>query len=93
VRPLKNVLVVNLGDMLSRITNYTLKATYHRVLDIGVERFSSPFFLEPHFSAGIPALLSAGNEPEQDEKFIYGEWLIEKMRTFGEYKNFEAKKK
>jgi isopenicillin N synthase-like dioxygenase len=61
VRPSKDVLVVNLGDMLSRITNFSLKATKHRVLDIGVERFSSPFFLEPHFSAGIPTLLGEGN--------------------------------
>jgi isopenicillin N synthase-like dioxygenase len=61
VRPNKDVLVVNLGDMLSRITNFTLKATKHRVLDIGVERFSSPFFLEPNFSAGIPTVLGDSN--------------------------------
>lgn len=86
------MLVVNLGDMLSRITNFSLKATKHRVLDIGVERFSSPFFLEPHFTAAIPTLLGDNNEPDTDEKFVYGDWLIDKMRTFGEYKNFEAKK-
>lgn len=54
VRPVKKTLVVNLGDMLSRITDYKLKATLHRVLDIGVERFSSPFFFEPHYLAKIP---------------------------------------
>jgi isopenicillin N synthase-like dioxygenase len=57
VRPVTNMLVVNLGDMFSRITNYTLKATLHRVLDIGVERFSSPFFFEPHYTTEIPTVL------------------------------------
>ncbi len=54
VRPVPKTIVVNLGDMLSRITNYKLKATKHRVLDIGVERFSSPFFFEPNYLAKIP---------------------------------------
>lgn len=89
VRPVANTLVVNLGDMLSRITNYKLKATKHRVLDIGVERFSSPFFFEPNYSAKIPVSLvgdSVTSSEEQD--FIYGDWLIDKMREFGEYKDF-----
>ena len=41
--------------MLSRITNYILKATLHRVIDIGYDRFSSPFFFEPHYAAKIPS--------------------------------------
>jgi len=39
--------------MLSRITNYNLKATLHRVIDIGQDRYSSPFFFEPHYTAKI----------------------------------------
>ena len=62
VRPVYNQLVVNLGDTFSRITNFTLKATKHRVLDIGIERFSSPFFLEPKHSARIPRNLLAPEE-------------------------------
>lgn len=60
IKPHPNVIVVNLGTMFSRITNYTLKATLHRVLDIGVERFSSPFFFEPKYSAEIPMTISEG---------------------------------
>ena len=60
VRPVPKTIVVNLGDMLSRITNYKLKATKHRVLDIGVERYSSPFFFEPHYAARIPSQLGEG---------------------------------
>lgn len=55
IRPMPNAIVVNLGDMISRITNYKLKATLHRVLDIGVDRYSSPFFFEPHYAASIPS--------------------------------------
>jgi isopenicillin N synthase-like dioxygenase len=50
-----NAFVINIGDMLSRITNYILKATLHRVIDIGEDRYSSPFFFEPHYEAMIPS--------------------------------------
>jgi isopenicillin N synthase-like dioxygenase len=89
VKPHPNTIIVNLGDMFSRITNYTLKATKHRVLDIGMERYSSPFFFEPHYSAEIPTVLSEGTaEDNMEDKLIYGDWVIEKMREFGEYTNF-----
>lgn len=32
-----------------------MKATLHRVIDIGNDRFSSPFFFEPHYAARIPS--------------------------------------
>lgn len=91
MRPVQKTLVVNLGDMISRITDYKLKATKHRVLDIGVERFSSPFFFEPHYLARIPnKILSdeSANVSEARSEFIYGDWLIDKIREFGEYKDY-----
>ena len=54
VKPMKNHLVVNLGAYLSQITNFKLKATMHRVVDLGRERWSSPFFMDPCFDAIIP---------------------------------------
>jgi isopenicillin N synthase-like dioxygenase len=95
VRPVPQTLVVNLGDMLSRITNYKLKATKHRVLDIGVERFSSPYFFEPYYNARIPStILDADqNDDKQEEGFVYGDWVIEKMiLSFGEFKDLFKKK-
>ena len=62
VKPIYNELVVNLGDCFSRITNFQLKATKHRVLDIGIERFSCPFFLEPKYTAVIPSNLLKKDE-------------------------------
>lgn len=60
VIPRPGSIVVNVGKMLSRITNGTLKGTRHRVVDIGRERYSSPFFLEPHYAAAIPTFLTEG---------------------------------
>ena len=39
--------------MLERISNQKIKATKHRVRDIGVERYSCPFFFDPKYSARI----------------------------------------
>ena len=79
VRPIYNQLVVNLGDVFSRVTNFQLKATKHRVLDIGVERFSSPFFLEATYSATIPSNLLAPEDEEVEEPIVYGVWLVKKL--------------
>ena len=68
-------MVVNLGDTLSRITNYKLKATKHRVLDIGMERYSNPFFLDPKYSSIIPSNILDDNINNEDS-IIYGDWLI-----------------
>ena len=57
MKPEQGGLVVNLGDTFERVTNFKLKATKHRVLDIGVERYSSPFFFDPKYSAVIPSNL------------------------------------
>ena len=62
VKPEKNNLVVNVGTLFSKITNNHLKATMHRVLDIGRERFSCPFFMDPKFDAKIPENLMATKE-------------------------------
>lgn len=92
VRPRPEAIVVNLGDMISRITNNTLKATLHRVLDIGVDRYSCPFFFEPHYSARIPNDLM-NEQTDSEQVFVYGDFLVEKIRQFGEYKHFQAVKK
>ena len=54
IRPVKNSIIVNLGEIFSRMTNYRVKATMHRILDIGISRYSSPFFFEPAYYAEIP---------------------------------------
>jgi isopenicillin N synthase-like dioxygenase len=52
-------LVVNFGKLLERWTGARLRATKHRVVSRGRERFSVPFFLEPEPDAVIRPLLAA----------------------------------
>ena len=89
IKPLKNGIVVNFGDIFERITNYKVKATSHRVVDIGVERYSSPFFVEPKYSAVIPANLLVPEEQEKEKPIIYGPWLIRAIsRKYIEWQGF-----
>ena len=69
-------MVVNLGNILQRITNYQLKATMHRVLDIGVERFSCPFLATPRYLAEIPSNLLKPTEEQDSSPQLCGEWII-----------------
>ena len=45
IKPEPSALVVNLGETLETISDYKIKATQHRVRDIGKERYSCAFFL------------------------------------------------
>jgi isopenicillin N synthase-like dioxygenase len=72
VTPREGELVVNVGDMLQRLTNKVLKSTSHRVVNPAPERrghsrYSMPFFL--HFRPDyliepLPQCLRNGREPE-----------------------------
>jgi isopenicillin N synthase-like dioxygenase len=42
-----------MGEIIAKISNNLIKATKHRVLDIGKERFSMPYFMSPKHSARI----------------------------------------
>ncbi|MES2057394.1 MAG: 2-oxoglutarate and iron-dependent oxygenase domain-containing protein [Pseudomonadota bacterium] len=52
IKPPEGAMVVNVGDMLQRLTNHVLPSTTHRVVNPpperrGVSRYSMPFFLHP----------------------------------------------
>lgn len=69
VKPEPNNIVVNLGDLFAYVTSFKLKSTKHRVMDIGCERFSSPFFFAPKASAPIPSTgVVPGTQPEGIEE-------------------------
>jgi len=55
--PIEGTFVVNLGDMMARWSNDQYVSTPHRVISpLGVDRYSMPFFAEPHPDTRIECL-------------------------------------
>nr|XP_053648532.1 1-aminocyclopropane-1-carboxylate oxidase-like [Cherax quadricarinatus] len=82
-------LVVNIGVLLSTMSGGNLKATRHRVVECGGDRFSVPFFLEPKFDGNINQVLPSGTPQlteDPDQRVFYGPWLWEKTTKYAEYK-------
>jgi isopenicillin N synthase-like dioxygenase len=90
VTSLPGQIVVNVGDMLQRLTNNKLKSTTHRVINPPGElwhtsRFSIPFFLHPKSSMSLAALESCidKDHPKVYEDITAGEYLDERLREIG----------
>ena len=90
VTSLPEQIVVNVGDMLQRLTNNKLKSTTHRVVNPpremwGTSRFSIPFFLHPRSSMNLACLEGCINDetPKAYEDATAGEYLDERLREIG----------
>jgi isopenicillin N synthase-like dioxygenase len=90
VTSLPDQIVVNVGDMLQRLTNNKLKSTTHRVVNPPRElwhtsRFSIPFFLHPKSAMDLSALQECvdENHPKVYEDITAGEYLDERLREIG----------
>ncbi|HVW97443.1 MAG TPA: 2-oxoglutarate and iron-dependent oxygenase domain-containing protein [Mucilaginibacter sp.] len=83
-------LVVNVGDMLQRLTNNKLKSTTHRVVNppreqMNSSRYSVPFFLHPKVDMDLTCLPQCIDQahPKQYEDITAGEYLDERLREIG----------
>jgi len=90
VTALPEQIVVNVGDMLQRLTNNKLKSTTHRVVNPprelwGTSRYSIPFFLHPRSEMSLNCLESCVTQenPLQYEPITAGEYLNERLREIG----------
>lgn len=76
VRPpsIPGALVMNAGDMLHRWSNGRFRSTPHRVVNTqAVERWSAPFFFDPHVSTEVKPLPAQGAprfEPVRFEEYL-----------------------
>jgi isopenicillin N synthase-like dioxygenase len=87
VPPRDHALVVNFGRLLERWTAGRIKATRHRVIGLGTERYSIPFFYEPRVDAVIaPLPLVEVTDAESDfAPFLYGDHLWAATTKFVEF--------
>lgn len=83
-------LMINVGDMLSRLTNNKLKSTIHQVVNPpkelwGTSRYSIPFFMHPVSEMPLNCLENCvdDNNPKQFEDITAGEFLHERLIELG----------
>jgi isopenicillin N synthase-like dioxygenase len=88
--PEADEIVVNVGDMLQRLTNNYLKSTTHRVVNPPREewhkpRLSIPFFMHPVSEMDLTCLDSCvtADNPLHYEPITAGEYLNERLREIG----------
>jgi isopenicillin N synthase-like dioxygenase len=83
-----DTIVVNIGDMLQRLTNHVLPSTTHRVVNPPGEkarqpRYSTPFFLHPNpdfLIDVLPNCVSADNPSRYPEPITAQGYLEERLR-------------
>ena len=88
VNPPEGALVVNVGDMLQRLTNHVLPSTTHRVVNPAPERahlprYSIPFFL--HFAPDYlietaPSCITPDNPNRYPTSITAHDFLYERLR-------------
>ncbi len=88
--PENDEIVVNVGDMLQRLTNNFLRSTTHRVVNPPREqwhtpRLSIPFFLHPKSDMDLTCLDNCVSDerPPAYQPITAGEYLNERLREIG----------
>jgi len=91
INPPRGSLVVNVGDMLQRLTNHVLPSTTHRVVNPKPERsryarYSTPFFL--HFRPDyeirtLPGCVSEERPDRYPQPITTQDYLMQRLREIG----------
>ncbi len=88
--PQEEELVINVGDMLERLTNNKLRSTIHRVINPPKEewakpRYSIPFFMHPRSDMKLNALPECIDEkhPKAYMDITAGEFLQQRLKEIG----------
>ncbi|NDY94543.1 isopenicillin N synthase family dioxygenase [Wenzhouxiangella limi] len=91
VTTLPGSIVVNVGDMLQRLTNHVYPSTTHQVVNppgaaVRQSRYSIPFFLHPNpdfVIETLPQCISADNPNRYPESITAHGYLVERLREIG----------
>jgi isopenicillin N synthase-like dioxygenase len=91
VKPPEGAMVVNVGDMLQRLTNHVLPSTTHRVVNPpperrGKPRYSMPFFLHPapdFLIETLPGCVSDARPNRYPEPISSHDYLHERLVEIG----------
>jgi isopenicillin N synthase-like dioxygenase len=90
IKALPDQLVVNVGDMLERLTNGKLKSTIHRVVNpprnlMNTPRYSIPFFMHPRSEMSLATLEScvSATNPKVWDDITAGEFLDQRLLEIG----------
>jgi isopenicillin N synthase-like dioxygenase len=83
--PIKDSIVVNIGDLMQRWTNDQYRSTAHRVASppSDTHRYSMPFFVEPRFDCEVSCIsscLSEGENPKY-EMVTSGDWIMSRFNA------------
>lgn len=89
--PPEGAMVINVGDMLERLTNHVLPSTIHRVRNPNPERarysrYSMPFFLHLRSDVPIktlPQCVSEDNPDRYPTPILADEFLQQRLREIG----------
>lgn len=90
ITALPDQLIVNVGDMLARLTNDKLKSTIHRVVNppremMNTSRYSIPFFMHPRSEMNLTCLDSCidKDHPKKYEDMSAGQFLKQRLEEIG----------
>jgi isopenicillin N synthase-like dioxygenase len=90
ITALPDQVVVNVGDMLDRLTNHKLKSTIHQVVNpprekMNQSRYSIPFFMHPRADMELKSLESCidTEHPKLYVDMTAGEFLNERLMELG----------
>lgn len=80
-------LIVDVGDMLARLTNDVLPSTTHQVVNTDEgrikSRFSMPFFMHPQSDVDLSCLPSCKGAGEKYVPINAGDFLMQRLREIG----------
>lgn len=90
ITALPDQIIINVGDMLDRLSNHKLKSTIHQVVNPAREkmktsRYSMPFFMHPRADMDLSCLQNCvdAENPKRYVDMTAGEFLAERLRELG----------